>query len=759
MAVPPIQRSPRPTNVRHPWLLDTVLGLLVVAALPLAIITIPNTLSVVAKLLPGDIDQLGLMRMHGLALPALMLAVPLGAVALRRFKPAHLMLAGLALMALSDAAGGYAASELVVGAVRVLRGVGAGLVVPATLAAVWHRAPVLRALWVGVFSLSLLAAEAFALWPLDEASSWKVTLQPYPLVTGVALALAAVYLIAWMLLGRPAEPHLHVRERSRLLLAAVPAAGIAVVAISTATEGWRAIPVIMLAGTAVAGLLALASIGTRESRTLAYSMVAVGVVLVPSAAQVTLVEMGGLGGPGLRGLWIPYGVAGLLAVGASVVVRLSARASGRWLAPLGLLSMVVGLCSVRVVVPSADGLVLAVPFTLLAVGAAVALTATLQEVSIGTAAFGLSLCFAGVLAGFLLGTGGQMAMLDGVRSAQELVDNFVGALHWWALIGGFLVVAIIVLAALMARRPGDEATAGPDDGPSTPGPGAEDCRDAHTGDDGGDPRDGGDALPVPGPAGDGAGFSQDDTQGGPAGGVVESSSVGGGRKWGDVGRADGAGSDAAPRGSTGDVVDHVGSGAVGGLDRADGGAAVGGDDREDGGAAVGNRDRADARSAGRGGKRASRGSGGHADRKAAGRGDRTSAGTTDGSADLAAGADAGGGEREVDAADGGVEAGSAAEGGAGEASAPGGGADAGGRRPGGGEAAGAPASRRGGEAAGAGDEDGPTGIVPRIVLPVSSQGAFDKVRPPRGGDEPADPEGTVRAVPPQGNSPEDTASP
>ncbi|MCF6476755.1 hypothetical protein FAF44_51795 [Nonomuraea sp. MG754425] len=50
-----------------------------------------------------------------------------------------------------------------------------------------------------------------------------------------------------------------------------------------------------------------------------------------------------------------------------------------------------------------------------------------------------------------------MAMLDGVRSAQELVDSFVGALHWWALIGGFLVVIVIVLAAVMARRSGSGA--------------------------------------------------------------------------------------------------------------------------------------------------------------------------------------------------------------------------------------------------------------------------------------------------------------
>ncbi|MEU6796339.1 hypothetical protein ABZ907_31995 [Nonomuraea wenchangensis] len=457
MAVPPIQRSLRSVAPGNSWLLDTLLGLLVVCALPLAIITIPNTLSVVARLLPADIDQVGLMRTHGLALPVLMLTVPLAAVTLRRIPAAHLMLAGLALVALSDAAGGYAVTELLVGVVRVLRGVGCGLLVPATLVAVWPRTPVLRGLWAGTFSLSLLTAQALALWPLDAVSSWKVTLQPYPLVTGVALGLAAAYLLAWMLLGRPQAPAFEVGERGRLLLCVVLALGIAVVAISTASAGWRAPPVMLLAATAVFGLLALASIGPVESRRAAYVLVAVGVVLLPSAAQVTLVEMGGLGGPGLRGLWIPYAVAGVLAIGAAVAVRLFAMGAGRWLAPLGLLSMVVGLCSVRLVVPSADGMVLAVPFTLLAVGAAVALAATLQEVGIGAAAFGLSLCAAGVLAGFLLGTGVQMALLDGVRSAQELVDKFVGALHWWALIGGFLLVAVIVLAAVLARRSeGDE---------------------------------------------------------------------------------------------------------------------------------------------------------------------------------------------------------------------------------------------------------------------------------------------------------------
>ncbi|WP_336216448.1 hypothetical protein [Nonomuraea sp. LPB2021202275-12-8] len=430
---------------------DTVLGLLIVAALPLAIVAIPNTVSVVAALLPDGIDRVELMRAHGLALPAMMLTVPLAAVALRWVKVAHLLMGGLALLAVADAAGGYAGSAFLVGVLRVAHGIGAGLLLPATLVAVWERPRALRALWTGMLALSLMGAQALALWPLDGATRWQVTLQPFPLLTGIALALAAVYFVLWMAAGRPATPTPRPKERSRLLLATVPAAGIAVVAISTASEDWRAGLVILLAVLAIAGLLALASIGTRESRTFAYAMVAVGVVLLPSVAQVTYVEMGGLGGPGLKGLWIPFCMAGLLAVAAAVVVRLFA-ADNRWVTPLGLLSMVVGLCSVRVVAPSAEGMVLVVPFALLAVGASVALTAALSQAGVGAAMFGLALCFPGVLAGYLLGTGVQMTMLRDVTSAQELVDSFVSALHLWALVGGFFVVVVIILAAVLARR-------------------------------------------------------------------------------------------------------------------------------------------------------------------------------------------------------------------------------------------------------------------------------------------------------------------
>ncbi|MEV0202335.1 hypothetical protein [Nonomuraea sp. NPDC050691] len=492
MAVPPIQRTPNQPatgsdpGATYPWFLDIVLALLIVAALPLAIVAIPNTVSVVGDLLPPGFDRLGLMRAHGLALPAMMLTVPLAAVALGRVRVAYILIAGLALLAVADAAGGYAGSTFLVGVLRVVHGVGAGLLLPATLVAAWERPAVLRAVWSGVLALSLLSAQALALWPLDGVSDWKVTLQPYPMLTGAALVLAAAYLVLWLLYGPRPAPRPQPRERSRLLLATMPAAGIAIVAISTASEDWRPNVVIVVAVLAVGALLALASIGVPEARSLAYVMVAVGAVLLPSIAQVTYVEMGGLGGPGLKGLWGPFGVAGGLAVAAAVLVRLFVRAEASWPAPFGLLAMVVGLCSVRVVVPAADGRVLVVPFTLLAVGAAVALTASLRRAGVGAALFGLALCFPAVLSGYLLGSGVQMAMLRGVSTPQQLVDRFVGALHMWALIGGFLVVAVIVLAALLSRRgPGSEVV-GVDEGPGGPSggglPGDADPADGSVGD-------------------------------------------------------------------------------------------------------------------------------------------------------------------------------------------------------------------------------------------------------------------------------------
>ncbi|HEX8008195.1 MAG TPA: hypothetical protein VF482_17405, partial [Trebonia sp.] len=243
MAVPPIQPLHPPLDVvRAPAVaivVDILVALLIVVTLPLAILAIPNTISVVAALLPPDVSQSAMMRAHGLALPAMLLTVPAAALAVRRFRAAPVLVAGLTVLALADAAGGFAGGPGTVAVLRVLHGVGAGLLVPATLVAAMERPSrrVLLPIWAGALAVSLLTAQALALWPLDAVSSWQVTLQPYPLLTGVALALAAVFLVLWMVSDKGgaarAESRLSASERTRLIMAAVPSAGIAVLAVGT----------------------------------------------------------------------------------------------------------------------------------------------------------------------------------------------------------------------------------------------------------------------------------------------------------------------------------------------------------------------------------------------------------------------------------------------------------------------------------------------------------------------------------------------
>ncbi|MFF5114920.1 hypothetical protein [Streptosporangium sp. NPDC000509] len=462
MAVPPIQPtravSARPTGLvrvlRVSLMIDVVLGLLVAVVLPLAIVAIPNTISVVAALLPPDISQIAMIRAHGLALPAMVLTVPVAAVAVHRMRAAPMMVAGLTLLAFADVAGGYAGSTALVGVLRVLHGVGAGLLVPATLMAVRGRSTLLRAVWAAVLTGSLLAAQALALWPLDQVDSWRVTLQPYPMLTGVALALAALYLVLWLKEGEGGTgPVPVVAERGRTLWVVVPAAGVAALALGS-TFDWSPNLVIRAALVSILVLLALASSGVSKGaagRAPAYAMIAVGVVALPTAAQITYVELGGLGGPGLSGLWPAFVIAALV----GLLSALSANRLGDAAMPMvtagGLVVMVAGLCAVRLFLPAPGGLPLILPFALLAGGASVALTGALRSCGEGAALLALSLFFPAVLVGFLLGSGVQVNRLKDATTPQALVDGFVDALHLWALLGGGLVLVVIVLGAVLAR--------------------------------------------------------------------------------------------------------------------------------------------------------------------------------------------------------------------------------------------------------------------------------------------------------------------
>ncbi|NAS21195.1 hypothetical protein GT755_05780 [Herbidospora sp. NEAU-GS84] len=478
MAVPPFQPA-LPQRVRalavdvvrlarRPVVTDAVVAMLIAVALPLAIVSIPNTISQVAALLPPGVSQIDMMRAHGLALPVMLLTVPLAAVAVRRFKAAPVLVLGLAMLAAADAGGGYADGPALVGVLRVVHGVGAGLLIPATLVAAGERRARrgLLALWAGMLAVSLVTAQALALWPIDNVRSWAVTLQPFPLLTGLALSLAAVYLVLWRLAWETtaaATDRLLIStppgsaERSRLLMAAVPSAGIAVLAVGT-TFDWPSGLVVAVAGLALVAMLGLAvSASTAGARTLGFTCVAVGLVVLPTAAQVTYVEMPWLGGPGLDAMGWPLVVSVIGTLGAVWVAGRAPEEKSTKLVGAGLVVLVVGLCAIRVLVPAADGLLLAVPFTLMAAGAAVALVSALRLAGPVAALFGLALLFPAMLAGFLLGTGIQVTWLrsaapSGMATYQGMVDGFVEALHVWALVGGFGVVLVLGLSALSARR-------------------------------------------------------------------------------------------------------------------------------------------------------------------------------------------------------------------------------------------------------------------------------------------------------------------
>ncbi|WP_158578997.1 MFS transporter [Spongiactinospora rosea] len=484
-------RDPRVSRVH-----DVVLGLLVLVAIPLAIVAVPNTISVVSALLPPGVPAADMVRAHGLALPAMMLTVPFAVVLVRRVPAAPVLVGGLTVLAVADVAGGFAGSPMLVGVLRALHGVGAGLLVPATLVAVRERPAPLRALWAATLAVSMLGAQALALWPLDDVTAWQVALQPYPMPTGIALALAAVHMMLRMRAdgARPpqdsAEPGRHARAstaahakpvRRGLALTVAPAAAIAVLAFAI-SNSWP-VPVVLLASLlGLVALLVVASLG--GARPAAYVMVAVGAVVLPTGAQVTNMELGGLGGPGLSGLWPAFALTAVVAVGAAWAVARVRPPLPVMLGEAGLVALVAGLCAVWRLVPIEQGIILLLPFALIAAGAAVALTAALSSAGTDDALFALSLCFPAMLAGFLLGSGIQLPGLRAATSQEGLADAFLSALDLWTLTAGLLVVAVILLAAFLARREpyaGDVADAGaPLEMPDEPG--RSDGDDAETGD-------------------------------------------------------------------------------------------------------------------------------------------------------------------------------------------------------------------------------------------------------------------------------------
>jgi len=158
---------------------------IVAAVVPLSVLQIPDAF---AWSLPPRVAGAGpdavasLLRASGLALPAMAVAAPLGALAVRRLRPGPVLLAGLGVSAAADVLGGSARTVALIGVDRSLHGLGAGVAMAAVAAIVSGSPAAGRSLagWWAAVTVAGLAAAAGLTRDLVTSGDWHAALQPYP---------------------------------------------------------------------------------------------------------------------------------------------------------------------------------------------------------------------------------------------------------------------------------------------------------------------------------------------------------------------------------------------------------------------------------------------------------------------------------------------------------------------------------------------------------------------------------------------------
>ncbi|WP_018658316.1 hypothetical protein [Actinomadura flavalba] len=436
-----------------------VLGLLLVtvAGVPAAVLTLPDT---VAGVLPRAAADLGLsadghalLRATGLTLPALLLAVPLGALAARTWPAGRVLTGGLALLAAGVAAAPLAASVPVTAALRAAQGAGAGLVLSAVLALITAAATprartLLGAVWAGTLVAALLTAMPLALAAVPSTGAsgpWQDALAPHP--WPVLAALAAVPLLLGA--GRPVLPPAARRraERGQLVLPLVPTTGFAFLALLTG-YGWSPGGRLTLAVLTLLALAGLAFAGGRDAITgsphgCAIVLVSTGLLTYPVAAPAAglLAEHGT--GPAAAA----FAAAGAAAFAGAAAGALLARPRVAVLAGHGLAAAALLLAATT---PAPAVL----PLLPLAFGVGAALAAALRDATPGAALFGLALCFPAVLTGQLLVQAFQLGALRAAAPAAQLAALTAGYRTW--LLGAAAGAALLAVASRWAAQPGGD---------------------------------------------------------------------------------------------------------------------------------------------------------------------------------------------------------------------------------------------------------------------------------------------------------------
>lgn len=446
----------RPGPERAAWA-----GALLVALLvpPAAVLAIPDTslnvMASAAQALGLDAGRIpALARATGLALPALVLCVPVAAVTARRFPARLVLLAGVALLLAGLAAARFADSVAFAGTVRVAQGAGAGIALPASLVVVWERGGRwLSALWAGSLAAALMAAMPLALRavpatvPDGTQGDWRRALAPYVWPAAVAGAAAFGCLVAR---GRRRLPALRHNERGQLVLPLAPAAGFAFLAVVT-TYGWSPGARLVVAGAAGLALLGLALVGSRDATAgsplaCAVVMVSAGLLAYPLASPLAGLVTAARAQEGGNVPVAPFAAAGAAALlGAVATVRLS-RDGARTAVLAGHGLIVVAVLLGLAVGAGTAPLPLTAPLVPLGAGVGVALAASFRDANVGGALFGLSLCFPAVLTGQMLVLSLQAARLERLRPVNEAqqLHGLTDGYRVWLVAAG---VAAVLLAA------------------------------------------------------------------------------------------------------------------------------------------------------------------------------------------------------------------------------------------------------------------------------------------------------------------------
>jgi hypothetical protein len=461
------------TGTRAASVRSAVVGLVaaavVAAVIPLAVLQIPDALawSLPARYAgagPGALASL--LRAGGLALPAMAVAAPFGALATRRFRAGPVLLAGLLVLGAADVLGGSAQTVLLIGVDRSLHGLGAGtcLAAAAAIAAERSRAPRALGGWWAAVTVSGLAAAPELMRYRVSASGWPAALQPYPWLTGAALALAALYaFLAEDSATAAVRNAFPAADRAHLALLAAPIAGLGTITVAVTYRGEHAVAAAALAEAialaALAGMAARASTAAR----LAVVGAATGFTLLPAAGTVAALARpspvagfaavaAALAGAGLAALSRPAGPAG--SAGSAGSAGPAGRVPVRALTAAGLLAATAGfglvsLAGSAVVQP----LVLALLCLPVAGGLAAALAGALRATSAGGAACGLVLLVTGVLAGYLAAGAVQLQALGQARTVTAVHAALIATSVRWGLVAAAVSgVAALVVACTPGRK-------------------------------------------------------------------------------------------------------------------------------------------------------------------------------------------------------------------------------------------------------------------------------------------------------------------